>query len=57
MDVINILTPQEAKNINILLDNGALKSKNCTVTVNFNSEGEIGSIEKKEVLYKLKYAS
>lgn len=55
MEVIQILTPRDVKIINLLMSKNVFNQKNCQVTLQFDSEGELKIIERKDYLYNSRY--
>jgi hypothetical protein len=55
MEIIQVLTDREVKLINILISRKVFSQKNCQINLQFDSEGELKTIERKDYLYNSRY--
>jgi len=55
MEIINLITPEEAEIINVLITRKALFMKNGSVTLNFDRDGKLQTIQRNDFLYSAKH--
>ncbi len=55
MEILQVLSEKEVRMINLLVSRKALNQKNCQITLQFDSEGELKTIERKDYLYNYRY--
>tara|TARA_R110000868_G_scaffold171040_1_gene406528 strand:+ start:782 stop:958 length:177 start_codon:yes stop_codon:yes gene_type:complete len=55
MEIVTVLTDKEVKIINLLKSRKVFDQKNCQITLQFDSEGELKTIERKDYLYNSRY--
>ena len=55
MEILTLLTDREVKIINLLLSRKVFSQKNCQITLQFDAEGELKTIERKDYLYNSRH--
>ncbi len=55
MEILQVLTEKEVRLINLLVSRKVLNQKNCQISLQFDSEGELKTIERKDYLYNSRY--
>lgn len=55
MEILQVLSEKEVRIINLLANRNVFNQKNCQITLQFDSEGEIKTIERKDYLFNSRY--
>ena len=57
MEIIQVLTEKEVEAINILVQTGSLKNRNCTITLHFSNSGTLNIVERRNTLFSAKHVN
>ena len=55
MEILHILGEKDIRFVNLLLSRNVHNQKNCQITLQFDSEGELKTIERKDYLYNSRH--